>query len=150
MRGDTWTHVPPTPPTKSGILFLPIPLVFFHIRFNQPTITFTSSLGRGTSPPLIRTAQLPLQSLLSRPLSAAAVGDPAPHRLTSPTDDSFQCYFPDSTGTEKPHNLVNRSKRCCCNLGWTWTIDLNLPLAYTYLCVQSCAAGKQVRSGVCT
>jgi hypothetical protein len=106
---------------------------FFHIRFNQPTLTFTSSLGRGSSPPLIRTAQLLLQSLLSRPLSAAAVGDPAPHRLTSPTDDSFQCCFLDSPGTEKPHNLVNRSKRCCCNLGWTWTINLNLPLAYTYL-----------------
>jgi hypothetical protein len=123
--------------------------LFFHIRFNQPTLTFTSSLGRGSSPPLIRTAQLLLQSLLSRPLSAAAVGDPAPHRLTSPTDDSFQCCFLDSTGTEKPHNLVNRSKRCCCNLGWAWTIGLNLPLAYIS-CVQSCAAGKQVDSGVCT
>jgi hypothetical protein len=124
---------------------------FFHIRFNQPpTLTFTSSLGRGTSPQLIRTAQLLLQSLLSRPLSAAAVGDPAPHRLTSPTDDTFQCCFLDSTGTEKPHNLVNRSKRRCCNLGWAWTIDLQLPLAYTYLCVQSCAAGKQVGFGVCT
>lgn len=93
---------------------------FFHIRFNQPTLTFTSSLGRGSSPPLIRTAQLLLQSLLSRPLSAAAVGDPAPHRLTSPIDDSFQCCFPDSTGTEKPHNLVNRIKRCRCNLDWAW------------------------------